>query len=181
MSESSEMQNPLAWTSAGFTLDDFDVVHIPGGHDSQVRQLLDSASAQNLIADFFPQTKRPGRKIVASICHGPLLLSNARAADGKSVLYDCETTTLPSFFESFIYQGTRVFLGDYYKTYGADSENCEESVRKVLRDPSQLKSSWVPNQPFVVQDPEYNYISARFPGDAERFSEMIVNLALSQS
>ncbi|KAF6801053.1 ThiJ/PfpI family protein [Colletotrichum sojae] len=176
MTESPEMQNPLSWIAPGFTLDDFDVVHIPGGHDKSVRQLMDSATAQKLMADFFPKTKKPGKKIVAAICHGPLLLCNSLGTDGNSVLYHCTSTALPACFESLSYHGTKLFLGDYYKTYGAGSENVEDSMKRALKDPSQFKSRWIPNQPFVVEDPEYNYISARFPPDAAKFSEMVVNL-----
>ncbi|KAI8287412.1 hypothetical protein K4K60_012507 [Colletotrichum sp. SAR11_57] len=177
MTESAEMQQPLSWTAPGFSLDDFDVVHIPGGHDKDVRQLMDNAVVQKLFADYFPKTKKPGKKVVGAICHGPLVLCNAKGEDGNSVLYHCTTTALPACFESVAFHGTRLFLGDYYKTYGAGSENVETSMKKVLKDPSQFKSSWVPNRPFVVEDTEYNYISARFPPDAAKYSEMVVNLA----
>ncbi|WQF78440.1 Putative class I glutamine amidotransferase, ThiJ/PfpI family [Colletotrichum destructivum] len=173
---SSEMQSPLSWTSSGFTLDDFDVVHIPGGHDKEVRQLLDSTAAQVLLANYFPKTKKPGRKVISAICHGPLLLCNTKGDDGNSILYHCTTTALPAFFESSAYHGTRLFLGDYYKTYGAGSESVEASMRKAVKDPSQFKSSWIPHKPFVVEDTEYNYVSARFPPDAAKMSEMTVNL-----
>ncbi|KAK1527349.1 ThiJ/PfpI family protein [Colletotrichum costaricense] len=159
MVKSAEMQNPLSWTSLGFTLDDFDIVHIPGGHDKEVRQLMDSTTAQKLLADYFPQTKKPGKKIVTAICHGPLVLCNTKSQDGNSVLYHCTTTALPGCFESLAYHGTRLFLGDYYKTYGAGTENVEDS------------------HSFVVEDTEYNYISARFPPDAAKLAEMTVNLA----
>ncbi|EXF74848.1 ThiJ/PfpI family protein, partial [Colletotrichum fioriniae PJ7] len=146
MVKSAEMQKPLSWTSLGFTLDDFDIVHIPGGHDKEVRQLMDSTAAQKLLADYFPQTKKPGKKIVSAICHGPLVLCNTKGQDGNSVLYHCTTTALPGCFESLAYHGTRLFLGDYYKTYGAGTENVEDSMRKAVKDPSQFKSSWMPNR-----------------------------------
>ncbi|KAL0939508.1 ThiJ/PfpI family protein [Colletotrichum truncatum] len=177
MAESPEMQQPLSWSAPGFTLDDFDVVHIPGGHDKAVRQLMDSAIVQKLFADYFPKTKKPSKKIVAAICHGPLVLCNAKGEDGNSVLYHCTTTALPACFEALSFHGTKLFMGDYYKTYGAGSENVEDSMKKVLKDPSQFKSSWQPHRPFVVEDTEYNYISARFPPDSEKYSEMVVNLA----
>ncbi|KAF9873555.1 ThiJ/PfpI family protein [Colletotrichum karsti] len=176
MTKSDEMQHPLSWSSDGFTLDSFDVVHIPGGHDKAVRQLLDSATVQALFADYFPKTKKPGRKIVSAICHGPLVLCNAKGEDGNSVLYHCTTTALPGYLETVAFHGTKWFLGDYYKTYGAGSENVETSMKKVLKDPSQFKVSWIPNRPFVVEDPEYNYVSARYPPDAEKFSEAVVDL-----
>ncbi|OLN94304.1 Uncharacterized protein C14C4.04 [Colletotrichum chlorophyti] len=177
MAESPEIQNPLSWTAPGFTLDDFDVVHIPGGHDKEVRQLMDSSAVHKLFADYFPKTKKPGKKIVSAICHGPLVLCNSKGEDGNSVLYHCTTTALPGCFESAAYHGTKLFLGDYYKTYGAGSENVETSMRNAVKDPSQFKSSWIPNRPFVVEDTEYNYISARFPPDSAKMAEMTVNLA----
>lgn len=55
-------------------------------------------------------------------------LAAARGPDGKSVIHACETTALPGRFEQLAFWGTRVVLGDYYKTYGAGSEDVEESV-----------------------------------------------------
>ncbi|KAK1457244.1 ThiJ/PfpI family protein [Colletotrichum cuscutae] len=181
MVKSAEMQNPLSWTTLGFTLDDFDIVHIPGGHDKEVRQLIDSTTAQKLLADYFPQTKKPGKKI---------------GQDGNSVLYHCTTTALPGCFESLAYHGTRLFLGDYYKTYGAGTENVEDSVSiqlklwrttcSMVKDPTDRSCLPPPRMQqrllniqhsFVVEDTEYNYISARFPPDAAKLAEMTVNLA----
>lgn len=133
MTESAEMQQPLSWTAPDFSLDDFDVVHIPGGHDKDVRQLMDNAVVQKLFADYFPKTKKPGKKVVGAICHGPLVLCNAKGEDGNSVLYHCTTTALPACFESVAFHGTRLFLGDYYKTYGAGSENVETSVSCLVQ------------------------------------------------
>lgn len=135
--------------------------------------------AQHLGA-YFPQTAKPSSKTVAAVCHGVLAVAEAVVLEGehqgKSVLHDCVTTTLPGTFESTAFWGTRLFLGDYYKTYGAGSENVEAAVRKRLHDPAkQLKNSLGP-APFVVEDEKYNYISARFPGDADLFAEKTVAL-----
>lgn len=128
MAASDEMRHPLSWTDPGFTLDAFDVVVLPGGHDKAMRQIIDSAAVQKLLLEYFPQTKKPGRKVVAAICHGVMVLANARDAEGRSVIRDCLTTTLPAKMEQAAYWGTRAFLGDYYKTYGAGSEDVEQSV-----------------------------------------------------
>ena len=129
MLTSEEWQHPLAWSSHEFTLDNYSLVFLPGGHDKAVRQIMDSERVHNLLATFFPKTRRSDNiKAIGAICHGVLPLSNAKGPDGNSVLHDCITTTLPARFEQVAYWGTRVFLGDYYKTYGAGTEDLEESV-----------------------------------------------------
>ncbi|KAI8624157.1 class I glutamine amidotransferase-like protein [Xylariaceae sp. FL1651] len=175
MQQSEEMLHPRSWSAPEFSLDPYDLVIFPGGHEKGVRQVIESPIIHKLMVDYFPQTKRPSRKAVAAICHGVMVLSESKDAQGRSVIRDCVTTALPTRFEQGAYWGTRAFLGDYYKTFGHGSENVQESVTKALADPSQFKSSLNPG-PFVVEDEQYNYISARWPGDAELFSEEIVKL-----
>ena len=128
---------PLSWTSPTFSFRDFNMLFFPGGHDKAVRQVIDSPIIQQHLAAYFPSTAKPSNHAVVAICHGVLAVANAkydsRVSDGekwagKSVLYDVTTTTLPGTFESGIFWGTRAVLGDYYKTYGAGSENVETSV-----------------------------------------------------
>lgn len=133
---------PLSWTAASFSLADFDLVFLPGGHEKGVRQVIESKTVQTLLAEYWPQTKRPeGRKALAAICHGVQVLSAAKYADGKSVLHDVTTTALPATMEEFIYQATRVFLGDYYKTYGPGSPSVQTVVTEQLEKPEQFKYS----------------------------------------
>ncbi|KAI1331519.1 class I glutamine amidotransferase-like protein [Xylariaceae sp. FL0255] len=175
MQQSEEMQHPIAWSAPGFSLDNYDLVLLPGGHEKSVRQIIESTTVHALLLDYFPQTKKPSRKAVAAVCHGVMVLSETKDSDGRSVIRDCVTTALPTRFEQTAYWGTRAFLGDYYKTFGHGSENVQEAVTKVLAKPTQFKSSINPG-PFVVEDENYNYISARFPGDAELFAEEIIKL-----
>lgn len=128
MVTSEECKHPLAWTTADFTLDNFDLVFLPGGHEKSVRQVIDSSVVHKLLVDYYPKTKKPSHKVIGAVCHGVMALSNAKSDDGKSVLHGCVTTALPARFEQLAYWGTRVFLGDYYKTYGAGSEEVEVSV-----------------------------------------------------
>lgn len=141
LTEDAEFARPQAWTTPGFSLADYDIVFIPGGHDKGVRQLLDSSEAHAALATYFEATKKPSSKIVAAICHGPQALANATRADGKSVLHDCTTTGLPSMMEQSIFHATRLVLGDYYKTYGAGTDSVQTAITKKLGDPSQYKSS----------------------------------------
>ena len=145
MAESAEWKTPLSWNTEGFTLDDYDLVFLPGGHEKSVRQVIDSKDVHRLLIDFFPKTKKQpppgssdshGKKVVGAVCHGVMCLSEARDADGRSPIHQCATTALPTRFEQVAFWGTRAFLGDYYKTYGAGSENVEQSVSQTLSYPS---------------------------------------------
>jgi len=109
---------------------------------------------------------------VAAVCHGVMVLSQTEL-NGKSVIHDCDTTALPARFEQVAFWGTRVVMGDYYKTYGAGSENVEDAVKSKLDNPAQFKNS-LSMSPFVVVDEKYNYISARFPNDAQLLAEKTV-------
>lgn len=68
-----------------------------------MRQFLESASLRALLASFFPLTSRTATtpKVVGAICHGVLALARAQV-DGKSVLWDSETTTLPVHLEKYV-------------------------------------------------------------------------------
>ncbi|KAK7216651.1 hypothetical protein V2G26_004654 [Clonostachys chloroleuca] len=141
MATSTEIQRPLSWTAPDFALDTFDLVLFPGGHDKGLRQLIDSPRVHELVALYFPQTKKPSRKVAAAICHGVMVLSESKDTSGRSVISSCTTTTLPAFFERFIFWTTWPVLGSYYKTYGAWSDNTATFVQKALSNPAQLKTS----------------------------------------
>lgn len=128
MKEDMKSMKALAWTDEGFTLDPYDLVFLPGGHEKGVVQVINSPVTHKLMVDYFPQTRKPSKKNVAAICHGVMVLSESSLPDGKSVLHDATTTALPGFMEQSIFWGTRLFLGDYYKTYGAGSESVQASV-----------------------------------------------------
>ncbi|KAH8819422.1 class I glutamine amidotransferase-like protein [Xylogone sp. PMI_703] len=182
MTTAPEFQSPLSWSASGFSLAPYNLVFLPGGHEKSVRQIIDNPLMHQLLRDYFPQTKRPSDKAVAAICHGVMVLSetlvDGESSSGKSVLAECVTTALPARMEQVAFWGTRLFLGDYYKTYGAGSEDVEDSVRKRLNNPDQFKSSLGMN-PFVVVDPKYNYLSARFPPDAQLLADKAIELVMS--
>ncbi|KAI1463579.1 class I glutamine amidotransferase-like protein [Daldinia caldariorum] len=175
MAVSEEMRHPLSWSAPGFSLDPFDLVLFPGGHDKGMKQIIESPIVHKLVLDYFPKTKKPSKKVIAAVCHGVMVLAESKDVEGRSVIRHCKTTALPAKFEQAAYWSTRAVLGDYYKTYGHGSEDVEQSVKKVLADPSQFKASLNPG-PFTVEDDQYNYISARYPADAELFAEEIIKL-----
>lgn len=122
-----EFQQPLSWSSPEFSFEPYNLIFLPGGHEKSVRQLIDSQIIHRLLASYFPDTAKPSKKTVAAVCHGVMVLSETKRRD-KSVIHECTTTALPARFEQSAYWGTRLFLGDYYKTYGAGSDDVETSV-----------------------------------------------------
>jgi imidazoleglycerol phosphate synthase glutamine amidotransferase subunit HisH len=136
-----DFQSPSSWKTEAFTLNDFDLVFLPGGHEKSVRQLIDSERVHELLTEYVPQTKRPLKKYLGAICHGVQVLAFSSYKDGKSVLSDMETTSLQHLQEEGIYQTTRLFLGDYYKTYGAGTPSVQQYITEKLNDPSQFKTS----------------------------------------
>lgn len=128
MSATYEFTHPLSWSAPSFSLDSYNLIFLPGGHEKGVRQLIDSPIIHKLLAEYFPKTAKPSTKAVAAVCHGVMVLSETQGADGKSIIHECDTTALPARFEQIAFWGTRLFLGDYYKTYGAGSDDVEASV-----------------------------------------------------
>ncbi|KAE8445531.1 hypothetical protein EG329_013294 [Mollisiaceae sp. DMI_Dod_QoI] len=122
------------------------------------------------LASYSPDTAKPSMKTVVAVCHGVMVLSETMGSDGKSIIHECDTTALPGRSEQVAFWGTRAFLGDYYKTYGAGSDNVETSVKRCLDNPDKQ---------FVVVDEMYNYISARFPPDAKLLAEKTIALVQS--
>ena len=131
----------VSWSDAEFTLMNYDLVFLPGGHEKGVVQVINSPRVHQLIAEYFPQTRKPSKKSISAICHGVMVLSETSGADGKCIIHDATTTALPAMFEQSIFWGTRLVLGDYYKTYGAGSESVEQSVTKRLDQSTQFRSS----------------------------------------
>lgn len=190
--EPGSIKKPLSWKDESFKLDDYDLVFLPGGHDKGVRQLIDSETIHKHLTWYFPKTKKDAgeNKILAAICHGVQVLAftpdplspNAIPTDKhfKSIIHDCKTTALPSFMESSIYQITRPFLGDYYKTYGAGTPDVEEYVKSGLDDPEKQfvvgPKWWGTVTPMVVEDEAYRYVSGRFPPDAQKLADRAVEM-----
>ena len=56
MASSPAWKNPLSWTEPSFTLDAFDLVFLPGGHEKSVRQIIDNTTIHRHLISFFPQS-----------------------------------------------------------------------------------------------------------------------------
>jgi putative intracellular protease/amidase len=149
----------------------FDALLLPGGHDKGVKEYLESTVLQQLVAQFF-SAKKP----VAAICHGVVLAARSiNPTTGKSVLHDYKTTALLNKQELLAYKLTKLWLKDYYLTYPeitvedevtaalSNKEHFLVGPKPVLRDDRDHLA-----RGFTVRD--RNYLSARWPGDAYRFS-----------
>ncbi|HWS25082.1 MAG TPA: type 1 glutamine amidotransferase domain-containing protein [Xanthomonadales bacterium] len=177
----------------------FDALLLPGGHAQGMREYLESAVLQRVVAAFFAAGKPVG-----AICHGVVLAARSRVADGsRSVLHGRKTTALTWAFERKAWMISR-YAGrwwdrDYYRTYReAPGEpegyrSVQAEVTRVLADPAdfrdvdpaqadaRLKSGGLARDTpedaraaFVVVDG--NYVSARWPGDAHTFARRFVEL-----
>jgi protease I len=167
MVASAAFAHPLPY--AKLRADDYDALLLPGGHAPGMREYLESETLQALIASAFEASLK-----IAAICHGVVLLSRARLASGKSVLFGRRTTALTRRLELTAWAMTRLWLGDYYRTYPTPVEDevitslarpgdFEPGPLALLRDsPEHLERG------FTVRDD--NYLSARWPGDAHRFA-----------
>lgn len=150
--------------------DDFDAIVLPGGHAPGMRPYLESTVLQRFVAAFFA-TGRP----VAAICHGVLLAARSRPEGSeRSVLYGRRTTALLRKQERLAWTLTRRRLGDYYRTYPTW---LQDEVTAVLQSPDHFELGNLAlrrDRPdnlgpgFALRDG--NYLSARWPGDAHRFT-----------
>ncbi|RPK68216.1 DJ-1/PfpI family protein [Streptomyces sp. ADI96-02] len=143
---------------------------IAGGHAPGMRTMLDSVTAQGLVADAFARELPVG-----AVCHGVLLAARAKdPGTGRSVLYGRRTTALTSLLELTAWNLTRLKLGRYYRTYPT---TVQQEVTAALADPHHFEAGPVlpvrdtaarPLRGFTVRDG--NYVSARWPGDCHRLA-----------
>lgn len=161
-------KKPLSYSEVQW--DNFDALLLPGGHAKGMCEYLESKKAQSIVAHFFDHNKPVG-----AICHGTLMAARSISKiTGKSVLYGKVTTGLTFIQEMIAWNLTRVWMGDYYRTYETpmEFELCTnlQSTSDYTRGPF----------PFVRDSPENlkpgftildgNYLSARWPGDVHKFA-----------
>ena len=178
MLASEAFQNPISWDDA--FKGTFDVLVLPGGHDKTVKPYLESPVVQQITVNFMTAGKPVG-----AICHGVLVLARARGADGRSVIHGRKVTSLINRLETTAYNLTRLWMGDYYRTY--PEITTEGEVRAALAsdedfDPgpggSKRDSMDALQNGFVVRDK--NLVTARWPGDSHRWSLAIDELLTEQ-
>jgi protease I len=166
LTRSAEFARPISYGE--IVAANFDALLLPGGHAPGMRPYLESARLQAIVAEFFERDAP-----VAAICHGVLLVARSRHREGKSVLYGRKTTALTKMMELTAWTLTRLYLGDYYRTYPV---TVEDEVRAALAQGSDFIAGPMPirrdspDRPGIgFTERDGNYLSARWPGDAHRF------------
>jgi protease I len=172
MAASSEFRSPLHYEAiAGLS---FDALLLPGGHAKEMRPYLESALLQRVVVDCFARDKPVG-----AICHGVVLVARSKAPTGMSVLHGLKTTALLRSQELLAWNLTRLYLGDYYRTYPM---TVEDEVKAALAQPNDFQSGPpsifrdTPARPNGFTVIEGKYVSARWPGDAHGFSRALARL-----
>lgn len=171
-SAAQEFQAPWSYEQAAKAR--LDALVLPGGHAKEMRPYLESEVLQRIVVRAF----RDGA-LVAAICHGVLLA--ARSIDPEtnlSVLHERRVTTLPKRLELLAHRLTRLWMGDYYRTY--PETTTEDEVVSLLAAPGNFDAGPGGSKRdtpddlsagFLVRDG--NLITARWPGDAHRFATEI--------
>jgi protease I len=176
MESSPEFQNPISWETA--SRQTFDGLILPGGHAQGMKEYLESELVQKIAADFFKQDKPVG-----AICHGVIVLARTKDQFHQPLLKNRKTTALLATQELLAWNLTRLWQGDYYRTYPqtVQAEVTAQLANKgnFIQGPLPLTRDSAPNlKPgFVVQDG--NYLSARWPGDAHKFATCFAKMLLA--
>jgi putative intracellular protease/amidase len=196
LARSREFRTPLAWDA--LAVESFSALVIPGGHRARgMREYLESPVLQRLVARFF-EADRP----VAAICHGVLLAARSISpSTQRSVLHGRRTTALTWKLERSAWQLarlTRYWDPDYYRTYPdgdapAGFMSVEAEVTRALERPADFvdvppghahyarKTSGLARDTASDSTPAWvvvdgNYVSARWPGDANTFAARLIDL-----
>ena len=172
MITSPEFQSPLRYDAIADH--SYDALLLPGGHAKGVMPYLESTLLHSTVSEFFARGKPVG-----AICHGVVLAARSTAASGKSVLHGRKTTALLRSQELLAWNLTRLYLGDYYRTYPT---TVEDEVTAALAQPGDFQHGPLaiardtPDRPngFAVIDD--NYVSARWPGDCHGFSRALARV-----
>jgi putative intracellular protease/amidase len=196
MAACNAFQKPRRWQEVSAA--EFDGLLLPGGHRARgMREYLESAVLQSLVAEFFAANKP-----VAAICHGVLLAARSRNASGKPVLYGRKTVALTWALERGAESFGRIarfWDPHYYRTYPERPGqpkgymSVQQEVTRALASPAdfidvpkcapdyRLKTSGLARDSMTDERPAWvvcdgNYISARWPGDVHTFAKRFAGL-----
>ncbi len=173
LSATAAFASPIRFSEIDPT--DHDLLVLPGGHAQGMRQYLEDETLQSAVVDFF-KADAP----VGAICHGTVVLARSIDSDtGKSMVHGRTLTGLPKRFEKGAWLATKATRGDYFRTY---PEWVQDEVRNAMGESGDWKRGPllpVHGKGFVVEDGQL--ITARWPGDADRFGEALVELLARNS
>lgn len=163
MTSTKEFQSPITYRE--IDVNDFDAIHLSGGHSQGMRQYLDSRVLQDRVVEF-----KRARKLIGAICHGVLV--PARAIDpqtGKSVLDGHSATTLTLPLEKWAFRVTWFRVGRRYRTYWKYTET---EVREAVGEHGSIQRGHSFEEPFVVEDGQF--VTGRYPPDVPLYAETFV-------
>lgn len=166
LERSAEFNHPISWNE--IEPDQFHGIVLTGGHAKGMREILESSRIQEVTA-YFMRSLKP----VAAICHGVIILARTKKSDGSSVIAGRKVTALLESQELTAWRLTKLFAGDYYRTY---SETVELEVRRAIGSQGIFVRTLTP----VLRDSpkhlargiavlDQNLLTARWPGDAYSF------------
>ncbi len=159
--------NPIRYDE--IKVEDYAALHLPGGHAPGMVPYLESEMLQTKVADFFIADK-----LVSAVCHGPVVLARTKdPRTGKSVLHGRRLTALTKLLEGSGYMLTMWTLGKRFRTY---PEYVQDEIVAAVGDKSKFETGpIIPSysNPFVVTDG--NLLTARWPGDARKLGEALLD------
>ena len=171
LEKDAAFQKPIRYSEIDV---DFAGVVLPGGHAKGMRQYLESEVLRTRLLALW-KADRP----FGAICHGTIVLARLVDAEGAPVARGRRATCLPAWMELSAWALTAWKLGDYYRTY---KQTVEAELREALGSDGVFERGPLSNnyaRPFVVEDG--NLVTARWPGDAQRFSELLLDLVSRKS
>lgn len=162
-------KNPKPYNQLQAT--NYDGLILAGGHAPGMKVYLESNVLHKITAEFFASNKPVG-----AICHGTIVAARSKSSDGKSVLYGYRTTCLLEKQEIAAFNLTRLWLGNYYRTYPEVTVQKEVTAALAKSDDfitgplPGIKRDSKENLKVGFSLTDRNYISARWPGDVYNFS-----------
>jgi protease I len=167
MERSPEFKNPISYEA--MRAQTFDALLLAGGHAPGMKVYLESSLVQAKVVEM-AEEKKP----IGAICHGVLVVARSRTEVDKSVLFGKKTTALTKPLEMTPWCLTRIWRGNYYRTY--PETTVEDEVKENLASPKDFDRgplSILRDSPrklrrgFTVRDG--CFLFARWQGDAHRF------------
>ncbi|EMF90844.1 DJ-1/PfpI family protein [Leptospira santarosai str. ST188] len=167
-------QNPISYKN--LKPENFEGLILPGGHAPGMKEYLESKELQKFVGAFFASGKPLG-----AICHGVVLAARSKIpGTDQSILYGKKTTALLKSQEMAAWNLTRLWLGNYYRTY---PQTVEDEVKSALKDPQDFHFGPKPifrdnhkklKRGHAITDG--HYVSSRWPGDAHSFTISFMKL-----
>ena len=190
--------NTISYAAALASVEAFDALLLPGGHCPDMRPYLESALCHQIVAAFdakkttaanppaaapsssgegaaaAPPSTSQSTNTIGAVCHGVVLAGRA------GILRQRRVTALEWWMEGLAWNLTRLWMGDYYKTYPDTSVQAEVTgqCKEFVQGPKGFArdSPTVLRNGFCVRDG--SLVTARWPGDCHAFAHQVARVVL---